>query len=124
MSIIDEKRRTDAAWLAEHSRAEQAPIPLHPAELPLRSRNISRTGSELAPGLIVTDDSQNYGYNNGFLPESPELVVEEDVPPAYSEFHDRLNIHQAGFDAGAALTGRSRFLFYYFSAHLANRTSW
>ncbi|KAF2969959.1 hypothetical protein GQX73_g3649 [Xylaria multiplex] len=97
MTIVDEKRRADA-------RAEQAPIPISNPQLPPRSR--TRTGSDLAPGLVVTDDGQN--YNNGFLPESPELVTEEDVPPAYSEFHDQLNIHQAGFDAGAVVTGDGR----------------
>ncbi|KAI0533803.1 hypothetical protein GGR58DRAFT_485207 [Xylaria digitata] len=98
MTIIDEKRRADAA------RAEQAPIPISNPQLPSRSR--TRTGSDLAPGLVVTDDGQN--YSNGFLPEAPELVTEEDVPPAYSEFHDQLNIHQAGFDAGAVVTGDGR----------------
>ncbi|KAH8165562.1 hypothetical protein CIB48_g2700 [Xylaria polymorpha] len=105
MSIRDEKRRAaDAAQSAEDIRAEQAPIPLSPPSLPSRNRarNRTMTESEPAPGLIVADDSQN--YNNGFLPESPELVAQEDVPPAYSEFHDQLNIHQAGFDAGAAVT--------------------
>lgn len=110
MSAADEKRRTDAARSAEDLRAEQAPIPVgfSPPQPPPRSRTgartRTRTGSDLTPGFVVTDDSQN--YTNGFLPESPELVAEQDVPPAYSEFHDQLNIHQAGFDAGAAVTGR------------------
>ncbi|TGJ85288.1 hypothetical protein E0Z10_g3520 [Xylaria hypoxylon] len=104
MPIVDEKTRADAAWLVENSRAEQAPIPTSKPQL--SSRNRTRTGSDLAPGLIVTDDSQN--FNNGFLPESPELVAEEEVPPAYSEFHDQLNIHQAGFDAGVVVTDDGR----------------
>ncbi|GAP85346.2 putative glycosyltransferase family 28 domain-containing protein [Rosellinia necatrix] len=119
MSTADGKsKRADAAQLGEHARAEQAPIPISPPQLPPRSR--SRTGSDLAPGLVVTDDSQN--YNNGFLPEPPELVVEEDVPPAYSEFHDQLNIHQAGFNAGAAITddGRIDININQTSRHLAD----
>ncbi|KAI1128692.1 hypothetical protein F5Y10DRAFT_240035 [Nemania abortiva] len=106
MSAIDEKQRADAARSAEHARAEQAPIPTSTPDLPPRNRNRSRTNSDLAPGLVVTDDSQN--YDNGFLPESPGLVTGEDVPPAYSEFHDQLNIHQAGFDAGAVITDDGR----------------
>lgn len=105
MTVIDEKRRIQAARLSEDARAEQAPIPLSPPNVPPRGYFQSRTGSDLAPGLTVTDDNQN--YHNGFLPESPDLVADEDVPPAYSEFHDQLNIHQSGFDAGAAVTGRS-----------------
>ncbi|KAI0169901.1 glycosyltransferase family 1 protein [Hypoxylon sp. FL1284] len=42
------------------------------------------------------------------MPEDPELGAEEDVPPAYSEFHDQLSLHQAGFDAGAAVTDDGR----------------
>ncbi|KAI0096644.1 hypothetical protein GGR51DRAFT_542930 [Nemania sp. FL0031] len=115
MSTVNEMRK------AEHARAEQAPIPVNLPDLPPRSQNRSRTGSDLAPGLVVTNDSQN--YNNGFLPESPELVAEEDVPPpAYSEFHDQLNIHQAGFDAGAAVTddGRVNININQTSRHLAD----
>ncbi|KAI0468496.1 hypothetical protein F4859DRAFT_506068 [Xylaria cf. heliscus] len=117
MSIIDEKRRRgEETQAAEHTRAEQAPIPVSPPQLPPRSRTRTRTTttttttttaeSDPAPGLIVTDDSQHYA--NGFLPESPGLVAQEDVPPAYSEFHDQLNIHQTGFDAGAAVTDDGR----------------
>lgn len=105
----------------EDARAEQAPIPLSPPQVPPpRGQLQSRTGSDLAPGLTVTDDNQN--YNNGFLPESPDLVAEEDVPPAYSEFHDQLNIHQSGFDAGAAVTddGRVNININQTSRHLAD----
>ncbi|KAI1424531.1 hypothetical protein F5Y12DRAFT_448742 [Xylaria sp. FL1777] len=118
MSIVDEKRRASTALAAENRRAEQAPIPISPPHLPPRSR--SRTGSNLAPELVFTDDSRN--YTNGFLPESPELGAEEDVPPAYSEFHDQLNIHQAGFDAGAAVTddGRVNININQTSRHLAD----
>ncbi|RWA13712.1 hypothetical protein EKO27_g1403 [Xylaria grammica] len=110
MSIVDEKRRADAARSGDHPRAGPA--------LPLRGR--TRTGSGLAPGLVVTDDGQN--YSNGFLPESPDLVAEEEVPPAYSEFHDQLNIHQTGFDAGAAVTddGRVNININQTSRHLAD----
>ncbi|KAK5630640.1 hypothetical protein RRF57_006355 [Xylaria bambusicola] len=93
MSIVDEKRR-QAARSAERDALDPTP----------RSR--TRTGSDLAPGLVVTDDSQY--YNNGFLPDDPGLVADEDVPPAYSEVHDQLNIHQAGFHAGAAVTDDGR----------------
>ncbi|KAI0457485.1 hypothetical protein F5B21DRAFT_464572 [Xylaria acuta] len=105
MPILDEKTRESDA---EHRRAEQAPIPISPPQPPSRSRTRTQTTAspDLAPGLVVTDDSQN--YNNGFLPESPELVAQEDVPPAYSEFHDQLNIHQTGFDAGAVVTDDGR----------------
>ncbi|KAI0966464.1 hypothetical protein F4678DRAFT_449497 [Xylaria arbuscula] len=113
MTIVDDKRRADAARLRDH-RPDDTNSPLLPPG------NRARTTSDLAPGLVVTDDNQH--YNNGFLPESPELVAQEDVPPAYSEFHDRLNIHQAGFDAGAAVTddGRVNININQTSRHLAD----
>ncbi|KAI1752674.1 hypothetical protein F4782DRAFT_499652 [Xylaria castorea] len=123
MSFLDEKRRGGgAAQSAEHSRAEQAPIPINTPQVPLRSRPRTQTttSSDLTPGLIVTEDSQN--YNNGFLPESPKLVAQDDVPPAYSEFHDQINIHQTGFDAGAVVTddGRVNININQTSRHLAD----
>ncbi|TRX94196.1 hypothetical protein FHL15_004964 [Xylaria flabelliformis] len=119
MAIFDEKRRMGAAaQSAEHIRAEQAPIPISAPQAPSRTR--TTTSPDLTPGLIVTEDSQN--YNNGFLPASPELVAQDDVPPAYSEFHDQINIHQTGFDAGAAVTedGRVNININQTSRHLAD----
>ena len=42
------------------------------------------------------------------MPELPSLLVEgEDVPPpAYSELHNEVHFSQAGFDAGAQVTGK------------------
>jgi hypothetical protein len=56
------------------------------------------------------DDTPSIAVSDGFrsptaLPDLPELGAEEEVPPAYSEVHDRLSLHQAGFDAGATVTG-------------------
>lgn len=56
---------------------------------------------EETPEVVVSD-----GFHTPTaLPELPELGAEEEVPPAYSELHDQLSLHQAGFDAGAAVTG-------------------
>ncbi|KAI0023776.1 hypothetical protein F4780DRAFT_785565 [Xylariomycetidae sp. FL0641] len=85
MSIRDEKRRI----------GEQAAAP--PA---LAHR---QTFSQ-APEVRV-DDAAHGGL---LVPDVPELGAEEDVPPAYSEFHDHFNLHQAGFDAGAAVTDDGR----------------
>ncbi|KAF3019246.1 hypothetical protein E8E14_003977 [Neopestalotiopsis sp. 37M] len=59
------------------------------------------------------DDALSVAVSDGFqagtaLPELPELGAEEEVPPAYSEVHDRLSLHQAGFDAGATITDDGR----------------
>ncbi|KAK6223322.1 hypothetical protein LQW54_000439 [Pestalotiopsis sp. IQ-011] len=59
------------------------------------------------------DDNVSVAVSDGFqaatgLPELPELGAEEEVPPAYSEVHDRLSLHQAGFDAGATVTDDGR----------------
>lgn len=64
-----------------------------------------RTSFSDAPEVVVTEN-----YNTGLMPEDPELGAEEDVPPAYSEFHDQFSLHQAGFDAGAAVTGMTFLL--------------
>ncbi|KAK8035092.1 Sterol 3-beta-glucosyltransferase UGT80B1 [Apiospora rasikravindrae] len=42
------------------------------------------------------------------LPELPQLGAEDEVPPAYSEVHDQISLHQSGFDAGATLTDDGR----------------
>ncbi|KAI4869725.1 glycosyltransferase family 1 protein [Hypoxylon rubiginosum] len=62
-----------------------------------------RTSFSDAPEVVVTEN-----YNSGLMPENAELGAEEDVPPAYSEFHDQFSLHQAGFDAGAAVTDDGR----------------
>ncbi len=120
MPIDGGDRSASAARLAERDRAEQAPVPISSPQLPPRKR--TQTGSDSTLGLVVTDDTQH--YKNGFLPESPELVAQDDVLPAYSEFPDQLNIHQAGFDAGAAVTGISCALPLLSPVLLANGPSW
>ncbi|ORY57798.1 uncharacterized protein BCR38DRAFT_461077 [Pseudomassariella vexata] len=42
------------------------------------------------------------------LPDIPELGASDEVPPAYSEYHDQLSLHQVGFDAGANVTDDGR----------------
>lgn len=39
---------------------------------------------------------------------APDLGAELDAPPAYGEHHDQLQLSQAGFEAGAAVTGEER----------------
>ncbi|KAI5865792.1 glycosyltransferase family 1 protein [Durotheca rogersii] len=95
MAIVDEKKQ---------AADEPAPAPRRP------------TSSD-APEVVVHE-----GYNTGLIPEDPQLVVEEDVPPAYSELHDQLSLHQAGFDAGAAVTedGRVNININQTTPHLAD----
>jgi hypothetical protein len=57
--------------------------------------------SDDVPDVVVSD---GFSDSNLALPEVAELGAEEDVPPAYSEQYDQLKLHQAGFDAGAAVT--------------------
>ncbi|KAK6086145.1 glycosyltransferase family 28 domain-containing protein [Seiridium cupressi] len=64
----------------------------------------SGNDSERIPAVAVPDDF----HSATALPELPELGAEEEVPPAYSEVHDRLSLHQAGFDAGATVTDDGR----------------
>lgn len=87
MTIVDEKA---ALRRAETSRSAQRP---------------GRTSFSNAPEVVPP------GYNSGHISTDFELGAEDDVPPAYSEVHDRFSLHQTGFEAGAAVTGR--FYYYY-----------
>ncbi|KAI8962520.1 glycosyltransferase family 1 protein [Daldinia sp. FL1419] len=85
MTIVDEKA---ALRNAEASRAVEHP---------------GRTSLSNAPEVVPP------GYNTGLMPmDDLELGAEDDVLPAYSEVHDRFSLHQAGFDAGAAVTDDGR----------------
>ncbi|KAI0158237.1 hypothetical protein GGR57DRAFT_459599 [Xylariaceae sp. FL1272] len=85
MTIIDQKQSAQAAGGATGG----PPLP------PPRSRTN-------APGLVV------HGSDRGFVPAISEIGPGDDAPPAYSELHDQFNIHQAGFDAGAAVADDGR----------------
>lgn len=39
-----------------------------------------------------------------------DLGASDEAPPAYGELHDQFNLSQAGFNAGAAVTGISSLL--------------
>jgi len=57
-------------------------------------------------------DADSYGRTNT-VPileelEDPELAGDDVPPPAYGEFHDQLQLSQAGFEAGAAVTDDGR----------------
>ncbi|KAH7034736.1 uncharacterized protein B0I36DRAFT_372610 [Microdochium trichocladiopsis] len=66
-----------------------------------------QSASASAPGVVVSEDFTPQD-GQGPLPEHPELGASEQVPPAYSEQHDQLSLHQAGFDAGATITDDGR----------------
>lgn len=88
MSILDDKR----AQAAPRGRQQRQPI------------TTPTSSSTAAPGVVVSDDFTPQD-GQGPLPEQPELGASEQVPPAYSETHDHLSLSQAGFNAGATLTG-------------------
>lgn len=81
MSIIDEKSAQKASEVARAPR-----------------RNSLGDAPEVVMSEVPSD---------GPIPVEAELGAEDDVPPAYSELHDQFSLHQTGFDAGAAVTGRS-----------------
>lgn len=39
---------------------------------------------------------------------APDLGATVDAPPAYGDHHDQLQLSQAGFEAGAAVTGEEK----------------
>lgn len=50
------------------------------------------------------------GYNFGGVGDnSPlDLGAGDEAPPAYGDLYDRVHLSQAGFDAGAIVTGEKR----------------
>ncbi len=91
MSILDEKRARETTARG--------------------SNRYSRT-----PEVVVTDGFGTYPSLPGVV--DTELGAEEEVPPAYSEHHDQLSIHQNGFDAGAAVTGKHTNIRAYQKSHV------
>ncbi|KAI3399807.1 hypothetical protein diail_5604 [Diaporthe ilicicola] len=51
-------------------------------------------------------DGFNYSHDNASSPL--DLGASDEAPPAYGEVHDQLNLSQAGFNAGAAVTDDGR----------------
>ncbi|KAI1496357.1 hypothetical protein F5X99DRAFT_74373 [Biscogniauxia marginata] len=104
MSIVDQKRRTGPAGSASTIRASGSGDDTRRGSRPEDAPEpVGRHSFSNAPEVVVTD-----GRNNRPIPDLPELGAEDDAPPAYSEFHDHFFLHQAGFDAGAAMTDDGR----------------
>lgn len=58
------------------------------------------------------------GFYSGADQNSPlDLGASDEAPPAYGDHHDQLNLSQAGFNAGAVVTGES----FVFSSPVAGR---
>lgn len=68
------------------------------------------TQTSLGQGPLPGDDelpeTSDMWVADGFRP--PDLGARDDAPPAYGEHHDQLQLSQAGFEAGAAVTGEER----------------
>ncbi|KAI1484782.1 hypothetical protein F5X96DRAFT_662874 [Biscogniauxia mediterranea] len=108
MSIVDDKRRSGRGGAAKTTGSRESGgvrrVANRPEDAP---EPVGRTSSSNTPELVITD-GYNHGYHDGLMPDVPELGAGEDVLPAYSEFHDQFFLHQAGFDAGAAITDDGR----------------
>lgn len=71
------------------------------------SRSASQTqAARVADGFRFSDGQRQGQPDTGGLDNSPlDLGAADEAPPAYGELHDQLNLSQAGFNAGAAVTG-------------------
>lgn len=62
-------------------------------------------------GLIPANEHHNSGDDDGSHVadgfQVPDLGADLDAPPAYGDHFDELHLSQAGFDAGAIVTGKS-----------------
>lgn len=76
------------------SSSAPPPPPRRPSNL-----NLDRTDSAEVPDALVSD---------GF--SLPSLEAENEAPPAYGDLPDQLQFNQAGFEAGANVTGNVEFL--------------
>lgn len=61
--------------------------------------------SQTAGGARPSEDARRPLISDGF--NNVDLGADTDAPPAYGEFHDKIELSHAGFEAGAAVTGKS-----------------
>lgn len=63
--------------------------------------------ARVADGFLYNNGQRQQGqYDAEAQDTSPlDLGAGDEAPPAYGELHDQLNLSQAGFNAGAAVTG-------------------
>ncbi|KAI5927322.1 hypothetical protein F4810DRAFT_360708 [Camillea tinctor] len=108
MTIIEEKRRSRRDGQARTTGARESNevgrVANRPEDAP---EAVGRTSFSNAPELVISDGYHD-SHHNALMPDVPELGAGDDVLPAYSEFHDQFFLHQAGFDAGAAMTEDGR----------------
>jgi hypothetical protein len=57
------------------------------------------------------DEASSYTVSDGFSVSVPDLGANLDAPPAYGDDFNELQLSQAGFEAGAAVTGKLPGLF-------------
>ncbi|KAB5578470.1 glycosyltransferase family 28 domain-containing protein [Coniochaeta sp. 2T2.1] len=56
----------------------------------------------------LTDETSSYTVSDNFSVSVPDLGATLDAPPAYGDVFNELQLSQAGFEAGAAVTGDGR----------------
>lgn len=63
--------------------------------------------ARVADGFLFNDGQKQQGQPDaeGHDTSPLDLGAADEAPPAYGELHDQLNLSQAGFNAGAAVTG-------------------
>lgn len=59
----------------------------------------------VVPNYEELDDASSYVVSDGFSVSVPDLGANLDAPPAYGDEFNALHLAQAGFEAGAAVTG-------------------
>lgn len=59
----------------------------------------------LAPKHEESDNASSYAVSDDFSVSVPDLGANQDAPPAYGDQFNQLQLSQAGFQAGAAVTG-------------------
>jgi hypothetical protein len=59
------------------------------------------------PSHEEADDTSSYTVSDSFSVTVPDLGANLDAPPAYGDVFNELQLSQAGFEAGATVTGTS-----------------
>jgi hypothetical protein len=69
------------------------------------TRRVNEDGLNQRREQNNSKDEDGSNVSDGF--QVPDLGADLDAPPAYGDHFDELQLSQAGFEAGAAVTGNS-----------------
>lgn len=70
-----------------------------------KNPSMSRSSTLIQAARAQVADGFGYGGGDAQANAPLDLGAGDEAPPAYGTLHDQLNLSQAGFNAGAVVTG-------------------